>query len=204
MILTFLLTATPTQTLIDKLGSYSYADRTSAYNELVSMDVKALPELKANMKHPDIEIRLTVRRLLNKIVNPDLSDLSLPDIYYADDKYRYIPYIDLLSPFSIGYWDYFEELRNTAYDEIYRIEKPSEAQTFLFGLVGIYAKRERTYDHNVCAFAMLISDLRWDGMSLEDVRTLTKRWRKAQDEHYKPARLDSEEEKDAPNFGILK
>ncbi len=199
MILTFLLTATPTQTLIDNLGDATYSVRARAYSELEFMDVEALPELKANMYHSDPEIKYSIRRLLNKIVSPPISDKDLPDLCFVDEKYRYIPYMDLLSPIGIGLWDLFTELRTTVVEHNNSQRAPSDAQVALFGMVGIkldYGDRE---DPETFGLLMLISELRWEGMTLDNVYKLIEETKAAQRNSYQRNRTESE---DYMNLGV--
>jgi hypothetical protein len=202
MLLTFLLTATPTQTLIDKLGDAAYSVRARAYSDLEFMDVEALPELKANIFHSDPEVKYSVRKLITKIVNPTISRKDLPELCFVDEKYRYIPCLDLLSPFNISYWDLFTELRTTVAEYNNTQKKPSDAQVALFGMVNIdlyYGDRE---DPETFGLLMLVSELRWEGKTLDEIYTIIENARAAQRNAY--SRNRTTEDEGHPGFGLFK
>lgn len=203
MLLTFLLTATPTQALIDKLGDPTYTVRARAYSDLEFMDVEALPELKANMSHADPEIKYSIRRLLNKIVNPNIETKALPELAFVDEKYRYIPYMDLLSPIGIGLWDLFTELRTTIAEHNNTQKRPSGAQVFLFGMVGVGIDYSEMQDPETFSVLMLVSELRWDGKTLDEIDKIIGDAKIAQKNSYSRNRSNTENEDD-PGVGLIK
>lgn len=205
MLLTFLLATTPTQTLIDKLGDPTYTVRARAYSDLEFMDVEALPELKANIFHSDPEVKYSVRKLITKLVNPTISHKDLPELAFVDEKYRYIPCFDLLSPFNIGFWDLFTELRTRVTEHNNSQRQPSDAQVALFGMVNIdlyYGDRE---DPETFGLLMLVSELRWQGKTLAEVDQIIEDARASQRNSYEKNRSvpDSEDYKDL-GVGLIK
>ncbi len=204
-LLTFLLATTPTQTLIDKLGDPTYSVRARAYAELEHLDVEALPELKANMGHADPEIKYSIRRLLNKIVHPNIETKSLPEIWFVDEQYRYIPYMDILSPFGIGYHDLYTELVTTIEEYNKTQRKPSDAQVALFGMVGINLDYGDMQDPGTYSVLMLMSELRWEGKTMDDIYKIIEDAKAAQRNSYQKNRSvpDSEDYKDL-GVGLIK